>query len=337
MNTNTYGDISPRTAGHAARKMLEVGQSLLVTERFGQVDPQQKKTGLTRKWRRYNSLPKATSPLAEGITPSGQKITYEDVQANLEEFGDFVEITDVVIDTHEDPVLDTMSKRCGEQAAETVEAVRINHLKAGTNVYYANGVTSRASVNSPAVRGDLRKIVRAFKRNKAREISTIIKASAKISTESVGSAYFAMGHTDLDSDIRNLPGFIPVKDYSDSTKALPGEIGSLESIRFILTKEFEPWSAAGYSGTTYLSDGAEPSTSAQCDVYPLIIVAQDAYAIVPLQGKKAIKPFVVNPAHTDSDPLAQRGKVGWKSYQGAAILNQLWMARLEVACTANPN
>ena len=332
-----YGDISPRTAAFAVKRLLERGQYLMVTERFGQVDPQGKNKTKTRKWRRYESLARAGAPLAEGIAPAGQKLTFTDITATLEQYGDAVKLTDVIVDTHEDQVLQQAMDLAGEQAAETVETLRINFLKAGTNVYYANNVATRGTVNSPAVRGDFRKIYRAFKKNKAREISQIVKASAMISTEPVGAAYFVMGHTDCDADLRGVTGFIPVEQYSNSMAAMPGEIGKIENMRIILTPLFEPWLASGASGTTYLSGGVEVAGAAACDVYPLIIVSRDAYAIVPLQGANAVTPMVLNPGTPDkSDPLGQIGYVSWKTYQTGAILNQLWCARLEVAATAVP-
>lgn len=337
-NTTTYEDISPRTRGKAVRKLLERGQHIMTTERFGTVDPQPKNSSLTRKWRRYHSLPRATAPLADGVPPTGHKLTHTDVTATLEFYGDVVKITNIIQDTHEDPVLNESMKICGEQAAETVEELRINFLKAGTNVFYANGVTTRATVNSPAVRGDFRKIYRYFKKYKAREISEIIKASPLISTEPVESAYFCMGHTDLDADMRGISGFLPRAQYSDSTKALPGEIGKLEQFRVILTAMFDPWLTAGTSGTTYLSGGSAVTSAAEADVYPLIFVARDSYAIVPLQGYNSVDIGVVNPGKkTKDDPLGQIGFVSWGTYQTGAILNQSWAARLEVASTANPS
>jgi len=336
-NFNTYGDISPRTGGIAKAMLLERGQHLMVVERFGQVDPQQRNKTKTSKWRRYLSLARATAPLAEGIPPKGQKLTYVDISATLEQFGDTIELTDVIRDTHEDPVLRESMKILGEQAAETIEEMRINVIRAGTNVFYANNVSTRATVDSPPLRGDFRRIYRSLKNNKAREITEIVRASAKISTQPVEPAYFAMGHTDLKADIRAISGFIPVAQYSDSSKALPGEIGSVEEFRIILTPMFESWETSGVSGTTYLSGGVEVSSEAQCDVYPLIIVARDAYGIVPLQGFGSMKVSVVNPKPTAGDILGQVGGVGWITYQAAVILNQNWLARLECAATADPS
>jgi len=310
----------------------------MVVERFGQRDPLRKNQTKTCKWRRYNSLARASAPLAEGITPKGKRLTYTDVNATLEQYGDLIEITDVIKDTHEDPVLQESMQLCGEQSAETVEELRIAVLKAGTNVFYADGVSTRATVNSPPTRGDFRKIFRYFKNHKAREISRIIRATDKVSTQPVEPGYFCMGHTDLKADLRDVAGFIPVAQYSDSTKALPGEVGTLEEFRIILTPMFEPWEEAGASGTTYLSGGVEVSSAASCDVYPLLFVARDAYGIVPLQGFEAVVPYVINPNKpTKSDPLAQLGYVAWKTYQTAAILNQNWIARLECAASASPS
>ena len=335
MPINKYNDISPRTAGFATADLLERGQHLLVTERFGHTDAQGQNKTKTRKWRRYLSFPRATAPMAEGITPAGQQINYEDVEANLDQYGDWVPLTDVIADTHEDPVLKEMMGITGEQAAETIECVRVDVLKGGSNAYYANGVASRSLVTSPATRNDLRKVFRDFQKNKAKMITRIIGATAKVSTEPVSAGFFAMGHTDLLADLKNISGWTPVAQYSDHMKALPGEVGAVEEIRFILTPLFEPWSAAGVAGTTYLSGGAKVSGSTACDVYPLIIVGRDAYAIVPLAGKNAVEIGVQNPGKkTDSDPLGQRGFVSWKTWQAAAILNNLWIARLEVAATA---
>lgn len=333
---NISGDITQRTSCFAKVKLLSAGQFRLILERFGQRDPMPKNKGLIVKWRRYLNLPRAVAPLAEGIAPAGQAMTYEDVTATLEQFGDAVKLTDVIADTHEDPVLKVYMDLCGTQAAETVEVVRFSTLKAGSNVYYAPAsATTRAAVNSPALRGGFRLILRSFRKNKASEISEIIKASARVSTEPVAPAFFALGHTDLDSDIRGITGFTSVEQYSDSDKGLPLEIGKIESTRIILSPLFEPWLAAGTSGSTYLTNGG--TGTGACDVYPILVFGKDAYGIVPLQGEDAVTPMVLNPGKPSaSDPLGQIGWVSWKTMQAAAILNQLWMARYEVGATQTP-
>jgi N4-gp56 family major capsid protein len=335
MALNTYGDISPRTAGHATKDLLERGQPMAILERFGHVDAQGKNKTTVRKWRRYEALSPATTPLVEGVTPAGKAISYTDIEVTLKQYGDYVELTDVIQDTHEDPVLSEMTQILAEQIVETVELVRYSTLKAGTNVFYSGGVTARASVDGTITRGDLRKIYRSFKKNRAKEISEIIAPTAKVATEPVGKAYFIVGHTDLAADLMNVPGFTPIEKYAAGTKVMDGEVGKVENFRFILNELFAPFLAAGTSGSTYLTNGL--SGTGQADVYPMLAFAKNAYAIVPLQGANAVKPMVKNPgAPTQGDELGQRGFVSWKGWQATAILNDAWMARYEVAATANP-
>ena len=90
---NTYGDISPRTAAYAVRELLKRGDPLLVLERFGQAKTLPQKSTQTMKFRRYEALEPATTPLTEGVTPSGKLLTKTDVTTVLRQYGDFVGLT----------------------------------------------------------------------------------------------------------------------------------------------------------------------------------------------------------------------------------------------------
>ncbi|OGW44456.1 MAG: N4-gp56 family major capsid protein [Nitrospirae bacterium RBG_13_41_22] len=336
-NANTYDSLSPRTRGKAVKKLLERGQHMMVTERFGMIDPQPKNSTDTRKYRRYHSLPRASAPLADGISVKGRKLSFTDVSMTLQYYGDAVIETRKVKDTHEDPVLNEITKILGEQAGETIEELRINYMKAGSNVFYANGAATRAATNSPPLAGDFKKIYRSLKANKAKEISEIISASAKISTEPVESAYFVMGSTYLDADIRKMTGFIPSTHYADSSKRLPGEIGKVDQFRFVLTSMFDPWEAGGTdnSGSTYLTNLT--AGTGYPDIFPMIVVAQDAYAIVPLQGFESIELTVVNPGTPTKDDMhGQIGFASWLTSQTGGILNQAWLVRYECCATSSP-
>jgi N4-gp56 family major capsid protein len=69
-------------------------------------------------------------------------------------------------------------------------------------------------------------------------------------------------------------------------------------------------------------------------VYPILYFAANAYAVVPMKGKNAITPMVLNPnVARGGDPLGQRGSVGIKFYHACVILQDAWMARAEVGCS----
>jgi N4-gp56 family major capsid protein len=310
----------------------------MILERFGQVDPQGQNKSLTRKFRRIEALPPAIAPIAEGVAPAGQQLTVTDLQCVLDQYADAITFTDVIQDTIEDDTLNDMVKAAAQQVSETKEIIRFAVLKAGTNSFFAGSVASRLLVNGTVDRGDLRRINRSLKRNRAQRISEIIAPTAKVSTEPVGEAYFAVCHTDLESDWADVPGWTPVEKYSDVGARLPNEIGKVENIRVLTSDLFSSWQAAatGVSGsqTTYLSGGS--ATAGYPDVYPILIFGQDCYAIVPLQGKNAVKINVINPSPSIADVCGQKGAVSWKMYDGCIILNELWMGRYEVAATAKP-
>jgi N4-gp56 family major capsid protein len=327
MATTTYGDISPRTAAFAAKELLKRGLPYLVIEKFGQAKALPAHNSKSIKFRRYNSLPTTPTSLTEGVTPGATSLTHTDITATLVQYGDRIVITDVVEDTHEDPVLREATEVLGEQAAQMIEKVRYGVLKAGTNVMYANG-TARTDVNTPLSLTVLRRSVRTLKRQNARQITSIVRSTPSYETAAIAPAFIAMIHPDCASDVRAIAGFTPAEKYG-TVSPFENELGKIEEVRFVESTIFEPFADAGGAKGTMLS-----TTGVSADVYPMLLVAKDAYGIVALKGAYAITPMVVNAKPSDSDPMAQRSHVSWKTMQTAVILNDAWMLRVEVAATA---
>lgn len=331
----TYGDISPRTAAYAAKEFLARAIPYLIIEKFGQSKPLPSNSSKVIVFRRYNPLDTTPQILVEGVTPTGKQITKTDIPCTLEQMGDRVVISDVIMDTHEDPVFREAQILLGEQAAQMVEIQRFGVIKAGTNVYYANG-TARTDVNTPISLGLQRKVTRFLKKMAAKKITTVVKSTPSYGTQNVAPSFVALCHSDCESDIRNMPGFVPVENYGGGMTPYESEIGKVEDCRYIYSTIFTPWADGGAayagSGTAMLT-----TTGVSSDVYPILYLGRDAYGIVPLKGANAITPMVVNPKPSDSDPLAQRGHVSWKTMQKAVILQDTWMVRLEVAVTETPN
>jgi N4-gp56 family major capsid protein len=326
----SYGDISTQTAAYFSKEFLKRGLPFLVLEKFGQGKPLPTNETKTIKFRRYESLDATPKTLVEGVTPASNTLTVTDITATVVQYGDLITISDVVQDTHTDPILQQATEILGEQAALMLENVRFNVLKAGTNVFYANddGTPLRTEVISPISRDVQRRVTRALKRQFAKQITSVVRSSPNYGTQAVAPSFIALCHPDLESDIRNMAGFVSVENYG-SISPYEMEIGKVEDVRYIASTVIAPWADAGANKGAMLS-----TTGVKADVYPILVIARDAYGIVPLKGKSAITPMVVNPKPSDSDPLAQRGHVGWKAWQTAIILNDAWMARIEVAATA---
>ncbi len=341
-NVITYGDISPRTAAYVMKDLLKRALPYLIIEKFGQNYPIPTNNTKTAKFRRYflqgstgsagggsgaYYVPLALTPLSEGVTPSGNRLATQDYTVQLNQYGDYVVITDVVQDTHEDPVLQEATTIISEQAAMTIETIRFNILKAGTNVVWANGGV-RTAVNTPISLALQRQITTALSRQNAKPHTTAVKSSPDFRTEPIEAAFIALVHPDLETDIRNMSGFISTKQYGTVTP-FENEIGSVERVRYLTSTVFAPWvSVGGAPGLMRSTDAAH------ADVYPILYLARDAYGIVPLKGKDSLTPMVVSPKPAAGDPLAQRGTVGWKAWQSAVILQDAFMIRAEVAATA---
>jgi N4-gp56 family major capsid protein len=323
---NTYGDISPRTAAFAAATMLDRALPFLCMGKFGQQQPIPKNKSLAIKFRRYNGFTPSTTPLTEGVTPSADNISNTDVTATLAQYGRRTQITDVIADTHEDPVLQEYSEIMGELAGQTQELVIYNVIKAGTNVLYSGG-TSRATVNAALTTTVLNRAIRQLKRQNAKPQTRMLAASDKVSTQPIRPAFIAFCHPDCQQDLEGLTGYIPVANYGTMQPLGDNEIGSYKELRFMTSTLYTPFLQAGASGSTLLTNGTTGTGNA--DVYPIVIVGKDAYATVSLAGANAVTPMVVNAKPTDSDPLAQRSHVGFKMYSTAAILNDAWMVRVE--------
>ena len=344
----SYGDISPAVAAYAVVRLLKRAMPYLHIEKFGQTYPLPTNSTQTAKFRRYflqgaggsagtNTngsafyIPLATTPLIEGVTPNGSTLANQDYTVQLAQYGDFVTITDVIEDTHTDPILQQTTDILGEQAAVTVETLRFNVLKAGLNVFLAGKVASRSLVATAITLADQRAVTTALNRQNAKKITQVVGSTADFNTKSVEASYMAIVHPDVETDLRSVAGFKVVADYGPHTTPFEGEIGSLEQVRYLTSTVFTPWADAGAA----VSSAAFRSTSGtNADVYPILVFGRDAFGIVPLKGKSAMTPMVVNPKPVSGDPLGQRGTVGWKLWTATVILQDAFMARLEVAVSA---
>jgi N4-gp56 family major capsid protein len=334
MSATNYGDISPRTAAYAEKELLKRAIPFMVLEKFGQSKALPSNSSKTIVFRRYNALDTTPTALAEGVTPGAQQMTATDVPCLLTQYGGLIQISDIVMDTHEDSVLNEAIELLGEQAAQMVERMRYGILRAGTNVIYANGAT-RNAVNTPITLATQRKVTKALKRQNAEQITKVVKSTPAWGTEAVAKSFIGLIHPDQESDIRNMLGadgksvFVPVEKYG-SLVPYENEIGKVEDVRYLSSTIFEPFlNSGGAKGLMTSATGG-----ANADVYSTLYIAQNAYGIVALKGMFALTPMVVNPKPSSADPLAQRGFAGWKTLQSAVVLNDAWMCRLESAVTA---
>ena len=325
---STFGDISPRVGIYAVANFLEHALPVLVLEKFARTEVLPKNKGQVVVWRRFVPFAVNTTALVEGVTPAPNQLQYEDVVTIVSQYGGWVSFTDVIVDTHEDPNLQKISMGLGEQAASVKESLIWEELIGGTAVLYSGDATSRATVNDVIQASDLTAAQRFLKANRAKHITKMLKASTNIATEPVAPAFIAFGHSNLEPDFRALPEFVVREKYSNYNVVSDYELGKFQDIRVILSPQLPPIWGAGGAPTGVLSrDGVA------ADVYPIVIIGQDAYGVVPLRGMDSATITIKNPTATYEDPLAQRGFASWKMWYVAVRLNEEWMIRIEAAAS----
>lgn len=332
MTRSTDGGISQRTNVYAERQMLRHAAPVIVLDKFGLVKPMPKNKSTTIKFRRPLVFAAVLTPLVEGVTPQATQFAYEDVGVTLKQYGQVVEVSDVIEDTHEDPVLSDATTQCGENIGRSTEALTYGILKAGTSVHYTNG-TVRTSVNTPLTLNSVRGVARGLYAQKAMLITQVLDGSENFQSSPIEASYIAVTHTDMAADIRSLAGFVPVAKYGNRRVVHERELGTCEDVRFVVSPDLGAIADAGGtkagSGTTMVS-----TSGTSADVYPILVFGKEAYGTVPLRGQGAVEPTIIPVGtKTKDDPLGQRGIVGWKMWFAALILNQTWMTRLESAAT----
>ena len=264
--------------------------------------------------------------LAEGITPSADTLTPVDISATLVEYGVLYSVTNRSVDLYEDDIPAEMKKQTGERVGLIREMVRYGVLKAATNKYYAGGTTT-ATVDETITINLLRKVTRDLLNNHAKQITQVLSPSPNFATTSVEAGWLVFCSTDMESVIRDLPGFKHIADYGQRKVINENEIGSVERYRFILSPEL-----AGYadSGAAIGTTGLYSTTGTLIDVYPVLVAAEDAWGQVALRGVNSMDPTWIPPKTKDkNDPLGQRGYIGASFYHTAVMLNQGWFAVIE--------
>jgi len=328
----TYEGIPPAVEGYAIREALAYAQPVMVLSRFGKPMAVPQNKTQTIKWRRPVPFSPATRPLVEGVTPPPTRMQYDHVTAVLKQYGDWTEVSDVIEFTHTDPVLNEAIELHGRNMGATHEQLLYGVLRGGTTVFYANNVAGRSSVVDVIGLNDIRRVVRYLRAQKAAFFTSVLDGSVKIATKPIEQSYIAVCHTDLEADVRNIAGFVSAAQYGQRQLVSEHEIGSVENVRFVMSPELAPFQDAG--GTTGAGTTRLSTSGTRCDVYPVLFFGRDAFTCTPLRGPTSVRIYGTKTDQAEkSDPIAQRGTVGWKMWFVAARTNETWMARLEVAAS----
>lgn len=259
----------------------------------------------------------------EGVTPNPESIVPMDITAVVQQYSCLYGFTDKTFNLYEDDIPKEMIKQVGERVTLVNELINWGVLRSCTNQYYGGTGTTLATVNGPITLGLLRRITKGLQANHSKPVNTVLKPSSLYGTDAVAEGFTIFIHTDAEPDIRDLPGFIPAEKYA-SGKPMEHEIGKVERMRFITSPDLPSFQDGGAAiGSTNLIS----TSGTSIDVYPFVVIGQDAWSQISVRGLSALKPTYLPPGvPSKSDPFGQRGYAGTIWWKQAMVENHGWMA-----------
>ena len=312
-NTNVTTDtgLSKEMKTFYSDYLIDMAEPNLVHDQFGQKHPIPKNGGKIIEFRKYDSLPKALTPLTEGVTPNGQKLSMSVITSNVQQYGGYIELSDILLLTAIDNNLVQATKLLGSQAGRTLDTITREVLNGGTNVQYAEGqVTARNALVGGQATGNHYLTVDAVRR--------AVRFLKVMNAPKINGNYVGIIHPDVSYDLMSDPKWVNVKTYSDPDGIYEGEIGKIEGVRFVETSEAKVFEGAGASGV---------------DVYSTLILGADAYGVTEITGGGLEHIVKQLGSAGTADPLNQRATAGWKATKTAERLVEQYMIRIETAST----
>ena len=395
--TGAGQDLSPEMKTYYNKNLIRYAKPLLVHGQFGQKKPIPKRGGKVQEWRRRDPLPKALTPLTEGVTPDGRKIEVKAITAPVHQFGDYITTSDVLELTAIDPIINDNLRDLGDQAGRTLDTVVRDIINTGTNVQYGDGTKlARHLLVGGETSGNDYITVKMVK--------NAVKTLKRYLAKKKGDSYVAIIHPDVAYHLTEDPKWQSVTNYNPKNW-YNGEIGKIEGVRFVETTEAKVFHAedltaagrtvtvASYTAATktvgidealtvadaealvgrkVIIDGVlytiETATAGAAsaakftvketapdgnppakgdivypgeagakgrDVYSTLIIGEDAYGVTTIEGGGLENIVKAKGSAGTADPLNQRSTQGWKAIQGAVILTDAYMVRLETTTEEN--
>lgn len=236
------------------RKLLDTAKTRLVHATFGQKRSIPRNSGKRVEFRRYELFSPNTEALTlkEGVTPTGQSLTQSKVEAEVSQYGAFVEVSDLLDMTAYDAVIADSAELLGEQLGTVVEWVTRDAMCATTSVQYANGKSTRSELTGgdKLTVEEVRKAVRTLKKNKARPFYTGADGAAR------KPHFVCICSPDATYDLQNDSLWQDVSKYSNAEQIYSGEIGRLFGVVFVESTEAKVYEQTLVNGVKLSTTGS---------------------------------------------------------------------------------
>ena len=284
--------------------LIDEAQASLVHDQFAQKRPIPKNSGKTIEFRKFASLPKAMTPLTEGVTPDGKSLNVTAITATVAQYGDYITQSDVLELTTIDNTIVEATKLLGRQAGLTLDTVTRNVLQSGTNVTYCPKVAADGTETAVTSRTGLDNTCQLT----VKVIQQVVAKLRAQNAPTINGKYVAIIHPYVAYDLMRDPEWIEAHKYAKPENLYEGEIGEVAGVRFVQTTEAKIYDG-GVFGSLFMGEGAYGVTE---------ITGGGLQTIVKQKGSAGT-----------ADPLDQRSSVGWKAIKTAELLIPNYLVRVE--------
>lgn len=240
MTLNTYGTAGNQLSNEARQfysmDLIDRLLPKLPLFQFGQKRTIPRRTGgfgtAQIEYRKWAAIATNTTPLTEGATPAPKTLSVTKVTTELQQLGDWIRMTDVLVDAAIDDVMSEATRLLGESAGQSLHLVLISILEAATtNATYpigasdVNGLLATDVLASPIIKRAVRDL----------EIRNVPKFDDKYYVMAI---HPSQAH-DLkaDSQWRNVAEYNGGAANAGGPSVLDGELGQIHGVRFVTTTQ----------------------------------------------------------------------------------------------------
>lgn len=234
LNTNVTTDsgLSDEMKTYYHDTLIDTAEPELKHDKFGMKAPIPSGRGKTIEFRYFDPLPKALTPLTEGVTPNGSKMTMHVLTATPGQFGDYVALSDVLMQTTLDPMLVQATVELGSQAGRSLDTITREVLAGGSNRMFAPSV-SGSTITEILLRANITtdcKLTPAV-------IRAAVNRMKRMNVKKIAGSYAAIIHPDTVADLMGSTEWQEAQKYVNPDKIYKGAIGELYNAVFDETTE----------------------------------------------------------------------------------------------------
>jgi N4-gp56 family major capsid protein len=290
-----------------SKVLLKQAKYKTILDQFGYVENIPSNSSKTISFTQYTDLTPVAAVLTEGTPPTDTQLATTAITATIDQLGAYVTLTDLAKLTPKHPVMQKTLELLGVQGARTYDNYIFAAISAGTGVYYAGGVASRATITTTSYMtfSDVFKAVANQRQSGAEEFDDgnfVLAIDPKVELDLLQDTTF---QNVVYRQLPNDPG---------KNELYKGKITTFGGVTIVRSNQLGNDTVLGGVG------GAIP-------IHFSFVFGQNAYAVTNLQNMQT---YTQGPGSV-SDPLEQKMTVGWKFGFKSVILNNNFFNRIESA------